>query len=51
MTDLDRALAALEDGTVLPRELSAWQYLDYHHWCRLDNQVERIWKRAGRERP
>lgn len=43
-----------EMGIVLipvPREAGSNQFLSWEQWCRLDDQVDRVWKRAGYKRP
>jgi hypothetical protein len=52
VTAIDRALAAVRDPRiVLPHEPPSNQFLTWEQWCRLDDQVDAVWKRAGRRRP
>jgi hypothetical protein len=52
VTAIDRALAAVHDPRIpLPYEPPSNQFLTWEQWCRLDGQVDAVWKRAGRERP
>ena len=49
---VNAALSKLEDSRIqLPHEPPSNQFLTWAQWCRLDDQVDRVWKWAGRRRP